>query len=811
MRSTNGGISWTAIVLGANFVFPHVDQHAMAFGFSGPTATRLYIGNDGGAWSTDVAVQSGPINWTNLNNTLNITQFYPGHSIHPSDDQIGFGGTQDNSTQKFTGTLAWTAVTCGDGGWTAIDPQVPSTVYATCQDIDIRKSTVNGNPGTFFFADFGISFTDRVAFIPPFVIDPAMPQRLYFGTFRVYQTTNGAAFWTAVSNDLTGAAGTLSTIAVAPKNSNTVYAGTSNGLVWVCPTAGATTPDCWSNITRANLPNRAATQIAVDPNDATGKIAYATFSGFSGTFPPAPPDTKGHVFKTEDGGLTWLDISGIGAGALLNTPVNDIAIDPDDPTGKTLYVGTDVGVFRTTDGGGTWTTLVPGLPRVAVLSLKLRRESRTLRAATHGRGVWDLKLPNLEGTPTFNLSSIQPSTAAAGAGFTLTVNGNGFTASSVVKWNGATQPTTPVSANQLTATIPASLLANVGTAQVTVDQSGSGPISNVLIFTVTVAPPANDDVLAAIDATPTPFTDMKDTTAATTDTGGRIDPTPSILCVGFPGAGRAHTVWYKFTPTSNGTITADTATSNYDTVLSVWTGTPGSFTNQVACNDDVDFPFDLTSRVSFAATSGKQYFFMVAGFSNFDFGNSVFHLSFTTGPPDFTLATTPGQTSRTVNAGQQAQYPIGVLAFNGFTGTVNLTCSLPAAATTCTVSPASVTTSGSATVTVTTTERSFLPPGGFSRRVGPWPKTVPIVLLAMLALSLLALFARARRRRLALAATLGIFVLLLVFHAAGCGSAGSNPPPPPPPQGTPAGTYTVTVTGTSGSTTRTANLTLIVN
>jgi photosystem II stability/assembly factor-like uncharacterized protein len=113
-------------------------------------------------------------------------------------------------------------------------------------------------------------------------------------------------------------------------------------------------------------------------------VAFSGFSGFSG-------DTLGHIFATINGGVTWTDISG----NLPNIPVNDLVVDPDLP--NTLYAATDVGVFSTADGGTTWSTLVSGLPNVAVLSLKLHRASRTLRAATHGRGMYDVQIPLLPG------------------------------------------------------------------------------------------------------------------------------------------------------------------------------------------------------------------------------------------------------------------------------------------------------------------------------------------------------------------------------------------------------------------------------
>src|SRR5947209_11461290 len=200
IRSTNGGNSWSGVAVGGGGVRLHVDHHALAFSKPGSGTLTLYAGNDGGVWSTtDILGTPGAMHWSNLNNTLNITQFYPGHSIHPSDEQIGFGGTQDNGSENYTGSLGWSNNNaCGDGGWTAIDPFVPSTVYVTCQDVDIEKSVLNGAFNTFSFAANGIG-PEIGAFIPPFVADPATPNRLYFGTSRLWQTNDGATAWSPIS------------------------------------------------------------------------------------------------------------------------------------------------------------------------------------------------------------------------------------------------------------------------------------------------------------------------------------------------------------------------------------------------------------------------------------------------------------------------------------------------------------------------------------------------------------------------------------------------------------------------------------
>ena len=476
MRSIDGGVSWTPFLAGSNGVRLHVDQHAIAFGPGTGTATKMYVGNDGGVWSSDVSNSTVALNWTNLNGDLQLAQSYPAQSIHPSDNQISFFGTQDNSTMRYTGTLTWQIVTCGDGGWTAIDPLVPTTVYATCQFVDIRKSTNSGLPGTFVPADSGITDT-TVAFIPPFVIDPTTPQRLYFGTTRVWQTTDGAATWSPLTTSGLAGTSTLRALAVSLASSSVVWAGSSTGRVFVATNVAA--GSATFNEVSTGLPARTITQIVPDPTDPA--TAYVTYSGFV-----FPTGAAAHIFKTTNSGASWTNISG----NLPNAPVNDLVVDPADRN-RVLYAATDVGVFRTTDGGATWSTLSTGLPRVAVFSLRLHAPSRVLRATTHGRGAWDLQLDTAALDP-LNITSISPSSATAGgAAFTLTVNGNGFLGTSQVRWNGSTTGVTGTScptANQCTATIDSSLIASSGTFPITV--ANGATVSNSLVFVVAGGAPS---------------------------------------------------------------------------------------------------------------------------------------------------------------------------------------------------------------------------------------------------------------------------------------------------------------------------------
>ena len=156
--------------------------------------------------------------------------------------------------------------------------------------------------------------------------------------------------------------------------------GTDDGQIQVTTNATSGAGTVWNNRTASNLPGRFLTMLAVDPVNST--VAYAVYSGFSGF-----TDTAGHVFKTTNTGVSWTDISA----NLPNIPVNDIVVDPDKA--NTLDVATDIGVFSTSNNGLTWVSRVNGLPRSAVLSMKLHRPSRTLRALTFGRGGFDLSVP----------------------------------------------------------------------------------------------------------------------------------------------------------------------------------------------------------------------------------------------------------------------------------------------------------------------------------------------------------------------------------------------------------------------------------
>jgi hypothetical protein len=206
---------------------------------------------------------------------------------------------------------------------------------------------------------------------------------LYYGTQRLYKTTNGADNWVPISDDLSGNPdpsslryGTITTIAVSPVDPAYLYVGTDDAHVWVTDNGG----DTWIDISNG-LPDRWVTRVTADSEDL--RTAYVTLSGYR------LDEYQPHVFKTTNAGESWIDISG----DLPEIPANDIVVYPTDP--PLLFVATDAGVYVCTDSQWAWSLVGRGLPNSAVHDLELVVETNELIAGTHGRSMFRIDVTEL--------------------------------------------------------------------------------------------------------------------------------------------------------------------------------------------------------------------------------------------------------------------------------------------------------------------------------------------------------------------------------------------------------------------------------
>ncbi len=373
MRSQDGGLNWPIMYGYGGPGILHVDHHALAFSPSDPNF--LIEGNDGGINISG----DGGVNWTKVAE-LPINQFYE-IGLDAQNPERLYGGTQDNGTLR-TLTAAvnsWDRILGGDGFYVIVDHSNPNIIYAESQFGNLYKSTTGG--GGFFPITNGISGPTNWS--TPVVMDPIDPNKLYYGSNRVYRTGNGGNSWSPFSPDLTTAPpgsrlGTITTIGVSPVNTNIIWAGTDDSNVWATADDGAS----WNNVS-ASLPNRWVTRVIPDPFDANS--AYVTFNGLKWREP------QPHVFRTTDLGQTWQDVSS----NLPDAPVNALAADPNRP--GYLYLGSDLGAYYSRDYGGTWQYLSPDLPLVSVYDLKVHPTANYLAVGTHGRSIYKMDLASLVG------------------------------------------------------------------------------------------------------------------------------------------------------------------------------------------------------------------------------------------------------------------------------------------------------------------------------------------------------------------------------------------------------------------------------
>lgn len=406
-RSTDGGGHWSAADDGL-----HPDPQDLVFD---PTdSTRIYLANDAGVYRSDSAGDAG--SWRLVSGGLNIAQLYDLDISQQEGSEIVACGAQESGI-FYRDTAGWRNLDYEasgrrwDGTRVAIDASDPRIVYFSGPlgvTHQILSRTVDAGATIDLLGTTGLSgdspFVTIMTLDPnPGVAQPDTHRIIFLGGSKgvvphLFRSQDAGQSWNrveSVASDGTAIPfvpeGEITAIEFAPSDSSVVYVGTSLGVVYRTTNGGAAPAD-WQRIDN-DLPfGEQISAISVHPT--LPDRVWVTFAGEGVTFTTRPdvvvnPLGSSHVFKGIFDGTAWgwTDASGFLPWSLPDVPTSAVVVDQ-STWFEVAYVGTDVGVFKTWNGGITWTRLERRLPRVPVTRLRLHLADRWLYAATMGRGAY---------------------------------------------------------------------------------------------------------------------------------------------------------------------------------------------------------------------------------------------------------------------------------------------------------------------------------------------------------------------------------------------------------------------------------------
>ena len=276
----------------------------------------------------------------------------------------------------------WYPVGAQEYGYVVADPKDPNIVYGgklSRYDKRTRQTQEIAPKGKYRFL--------RTA---PVVFSPVDNTTLYYAGNVLFKTWDGGDSWSVISPDLTRSSydvaecigifrtdsmgrmpqrGVIYTIAPSPLDSNTIWAGTDDGLIHVTHNGGKN----WENVTPAGLTSWSKISL-MDASHTDKNTAYAAVNRIR------LDDQHPHIYKTKDGGKTWQEI----VKGLPNDPINVVKEDPS--CAGLLFAGSERAVYVSFDDGEHWQSLRMNMPATSIRDLVIK--DNDLVIATHGRSFW---------------------------------------------------------------------------------------------------------------------------------------------------------------------------------------------------------------------------------------------------------------------------------------------------------------------------------------------------------------------------------------------------------------------------------------
>ncbi len=358
----------------------HLDTHAIWI--NPENGDHLVFGTDGGNFVTYDRCKT----WLHVNN-LPIAECYA--VTYDMDEPYNiYIGTQDNAALFGPNTHRprdgkpdeWQHVYLdpwggGDSYFTYRDPADPNSIYYEHQlGVMRRKDMSTGK-----IVDIQPRLDGeqlRFAWMTPFFPSKYNKRTLYAAANRVFKSADRGDSWSAISDELVSKDQVsnlryraITTLAESPVKQGLLFAGTDNADLWVTEDDGGS----WTSIGE-QLPKRNITRVCASSHDQNRVFVSLSGAGID--------DYAPYLFRSDDVGQTW---KSIGEG-LPHEPINVVYEDPDVP--NLLYVGTDMGVYVSLDGGKRWSSLCSNLPTTSVYDLFVHPREKELVIGTHGRSCF---------------------------------------------------------------------------------------------------------------------------------------------------------------------------------------------------------------------------------------------------------------------------------------------------------------------------------------------------------------------------------------------------------------------------------------